>query len=63
MAKATISIEICPNCSGKHVNKLDWSGYFCMDCDCEIDKNGKLFSITYGGELVDYYVNEFADIN
>jgi len=61
MAKATKTIDVCPNCGSKHVNKIDWSGYYCMDCCVEIDKNGIAYKIQYDGELVPYQVNEFEN--
>lgn len=63
MAKATKTIGECPNCGSKHVNKIDWSDYYCMDCCVEIDRKGNIYTIQYDGERVGYYVNEFADIN
>jgi len=61
MAKATKSINSCPNCGSKHVNKIDWSNYYCSDCCVEIGKDGTVYTILMDGELVPYEVNEFIN--
>ena len=60
MAKETI-IYNCPNCGSSNTNKVSKSTEFCLECFIEFDKNGKMFTILYSGDLVDYYVNEFVN--
>jgi len=64
MAKSSKTIDLCPNCGSKQVNKVSWSNYYCSDCCVEIDsKTGKVYTIQWDGELVDYYENEFAELS
>lgn len=63
MAKASKTIDLCPNCGSKNVNKISLTNHFCSDCCVEIDSSGKVYTIQWDGTLVDHYENEFADIN
>lgn len=56
-------IHICPNCGSKKTNQVTKYTYFCMDCDIEFNKDNKIYTILYDGSLVDYHVNEFAELN
>lgn len=63
MAKLTNIIDLCPNCGSRSVNKVDKNYSYCKDCCVEIDNNGKVYTVQWDGELVDFYMNDFADIN
>ena len=62
MAKES-TIYNCPNCGSTNTNKVSKSNNFCMDCNIEFSSNGngKMYTIMFDGELVDYYVNEFIN--
>lgn len=63
LQKQDNDIHICPNCGSKHVNQVTMNTYFCVDCLIEFDpKKNKAYTIMYNGDLVDYYENEFAEI-
>jgi len=52
---------MCPNCKSIRTNEVSKTTRFCLSCDCEFSKNGKVYSILYNGDLVDYHVNEFMN--
>lgn len=51
----------CPHCGSVKTNKVSFTNYFCKDCFIEFTKSGKMYSILYDGNLVDYRVNEFEN--
>lgn len=61
MGKSSNPIHKCPNCDSTRVNFIKPT-FFCKNCDIEYDKDGNMYTIEWSGELVPYYVNEFADI-
>lgn len=56
-------IHICPNCESEKTNQVTKHNYFCMGCGVEFNfKTGKVYTIMFDGVLVDYHVNEFAEL-
>lgn len=55
-------IHICPGCGSEKTNQVTKQTYFCEDCFIEFSSKGKMFTILHDGTLVDYQVNEFAEL-
>ena len=61
--KQDSDIHICPHCKSEKTNQVTKHNYFCMDCGVEFNfKTGKVYTIMFDGALVDYHVNEFAEL-
>jgi len=60
--KSGSNIHNCPICGSKHVNLVEFRKFYCVDCCIEFDDNGKVYTIMHDGTLVDYHINEFAEL-
>lgn len=56
------SVHICPKCGNERATQVSRNNYYCIKCDIEFDDSGKVYMIMFDGTLVDYQVNEFAEL-